>query len=220
MKTLLTLFAVLLAAPLTARAQSLNVATLEAGSDVATLTTGTEHGLMLGLGYARAVTVADRAVAFHADVALGWAEVDVDDFALRTGALAPIVGEGRWKVLGGLAAVIRGTENDIARMFGAGVDAAILAGRYARGGFFAAELGFDWTLTTHVGHRDLYRTKVYADARDGWYGNPAGMFRVGLQGGLSFGRYDVVVRAGRFADVAGKPPLFPFYGTLSFYARW
>ena len=212
--------AVLLAAPLTAHAQHFNVGALDEGTEVAMLTTGAEHGLMLGMGYARGVSLADRPVIVGGDLTLGWAEVDIDDFRLRAGALAPIVGQGRWKLLGGFTAIFRGTKNDIARMIDLGTDLAILAGRYAPRGFFAAELGFDWAMATHVDHRGLYRTKVHADARDGWYRNAGGMLRAGLQGGLSLGRFDLILRAGRFVDASGTPPLFPFYGTLSFNTRW
>jgi hypothetical protein len=220
MKTLISFVTVLLAAPLTAQAQHFNVGALDEGTDVATLTTGAEHGLMLGMGYARAVSVADRPVVVGGDLTLGWAEVDVDDFRLRADALAPIVGEGRWKLLGGLTATIRGTKNQIARMFDLGTDVAILAGRYAPRGFAAAELGFDWAMATHIDHREAYRTKVHAGARDGWYRNPGGMLRAGLQGGLSLGRLDLILRAGRFVDASGTPPLFPFYGTLTLNTRW
>jgi hypothetical protein len=220
MKTLVGLVVVLLAAPLTAHAQHFNVGAVGEGTDVAMLTTGAEHGLMLGMGYARGLSVADRPIVVGGDLTLGWAEVDIDDFRLRAGALAPIVGEGRWKLLGGLTAAIRGTKNEIARMIDLGTDVAILGGRYAPRGFFAAELGFDWAMATHVGHRELYRTKVHAGARDGWYRNAGGMLRAGLQGGLSLGRLDVILRAGRFADTSGTPPLFPFYATLSLNTRW
>jgi len=220
MKTLVIVIAVLLAAPLAARAQHLNLGAVEDGTNVVTVTTGAEHGLALGAGYARVVAAADRPIVVGADLTLGWAEVDVDDFRLRASALVPVVGRGRWKVLGGLTATLRGTENEIARMTNVGTDVAMLAGRYARRGFFAVELGFDWAIATHVAHADAYRMTVYADARDGWYGNPGGMLRAGLQGGISFGRHDVILRAGRLHDVTGKPAMFPFYGTLTFDTRW
>jgi hypothetical protein len=52
---------------------------------------------------------------------------------------------------------------------------------------------------------------VYDDARDGWYGNP---------GGITHGRHDVILRAGRMIDVAGEPALIPIYATLTFGTRW
>jgi hypothetical protein len=220
MKSLVTIIAVLLAAPLTASAQHVNFASLEEDTNVVTVTTGAEYGLMLGAGYGRALSVADRPIIVGAHLTLGWAEVDVSDFQLRAGALAPIVGDGHWKLVGGVNAIVRGTNNEIARMMNVGTDVALLGGRYAPHWFVAAEVGFDWAMATHVAHNDDYRMAVFADARDGWYGNAGGMVRGGVQTGVSFGRHDMILRAGRLLDVAGKPAMFPFYGTLTFDTRW
>jgi hypothetical protein len=220
MKKIIIVIAVLLAAPLTAHAQDLNFGALDENTNVVTVTTGAEDGLMLGTGYGRVLSVADRSIVLGGDLTLPWGDVDIDDFRLRASALAPIVEHGPWKLIGGLAAMVRGTKNDIARMIGVGSDVAIVAGRYAPRWFAAAELGFDWAIATHVEHSDAYRMTVYADARDGWYGNAGGMLRAGIEGGLSFGRHDVILRAGRLVDIAGDPAMFPFYGTLTFDTRW
>ena len=219
MKNLL-LIVILTLVPVPAHAQHVNLGVLDDTTQVATVTTGAEHGLVLGLGYARVQPVAGRPIVVGGDLSLGWAEIDLSDFRLRAGALAPIVGGRSWKVIGGLTTTVRGTENDIARMTNVGVDVAVLAGRYARRGFVAAELGFDWAMATHVAHGDAYRMTVYSDARDGWYGNPGGVLRAGLQGGVSLGRFDLVLRAGRLTDATGAPAKLPFYGTLSFATRW
>ena len=219
MKTLLA-FALLLVTPLSARAQDLNFARLDDGANVITVQTGAEYGLKLGSGYARVTSLADRPLVLSADLTLGWAEVDIDDFRLRAGALAPIVDGRRWKVIGGAGLLLRGAQNDLGRMTNVGADVAILAGRYAERGFVAAELGFDWAAVTHVAHSDAYRMTVYADARDGWYRNSGGTLRAGLQGGITLGRHDLILRAGRMIDVSGNPPLFPFYATLTFGTRW
>jgi hypothetical protein len=219
-KTLLLVLATLVAAPLTAHAQHVNAGALDDDAKVVTVTTGAEHGLMLGLGYGRVTSVADRPVLVTGDVTLGWAEVDVDDFRLRVGALAPLAGRGRWKVLGGFAAIVRGTENDLGRLTSVGVDAAVLAGRYTRRALIALELGVDAAMATHVAHSDDYRRVVYADAPDGWYGNPGALVRAGLQAGVSLGRHDLILRAGRMVDLQGGAPMIPFYGTLTYDARW
>ena len=93
-------------------------------------------------------------------------------------------------------------------------------GYYAPGWFAAGELGFDWAITTHVAPSDLYRRLAFAGARDGWYGNPGGNFRVGVQTGLSFGRYDLVLRVGELRDAGLEKPMLPLYGTLTFDMRW
>lgn len=212
--------AVLCAAPLVARAQAINFGALEDATNVVTLTSGAESGIVVGAGYAYIAHVAERPLVLRGDLTLGAAEIDVHDFRLRAGALAPIVCHGRWQVIGGLAAAVRGTHDEIARMIGLGTDFTLLAGDYAPGWFAAAEVGFDWALATHIEHSDAYRMLVYTDARDGWYGNPGGLLRYGVQGGVSLGGNDVILRAGQLRDVAGKLAMFPIYATLSYDRHW
>jgi hypothetical protein len=204
--------------PLTARAQ--NFAALRDDTNVVTVQTGADYSFVLGGGYARVTSVADRQLVLGGDVTLGLGGVDVSDFRLRTGALVPLVDGERWKVVGGLAVSLRGTNNGLGRMTNAGTDVALLAGRYAHRGFIAAELGFDWALATHVSHGDTYRMNAYADARDGWYRSTGAMLRAGVQAGLTLARHDVILRVGRLVDVSGSAPLFPIYGTLAFDTRW
>ena len=101
-----------------------------------------------------------------------------------------------------------------------GTDLGVQGGFYARHWFVAGEAGFDWITTTHVAHSDLYRDTVYEGARDGWYAMSGGNIRYGLQAGASFGRHDLVLRAGKMVDVGGAPPMLPFYGTLTLDTRW
>jgi hypothetical protein len=220
MRALILAGAMLLAAPLTAHAQAIDVGALDPGTSVVTVTTGADHGLVIGAGYARAVAVADRPIVLGGDLTVPWGDLDVGDFRLGAGARTPIVAHDRWRLLGGLAATVRGTRNSAARMIDVGADVSMVAGRYAPRWFAAGELGFDWAITTHVAVTDAYRMKVYADARDGWYGNAGGLLRAGVQAGLSFGRHDLILRAGRLLDVGGNAPMLPIYGTLTFDARW
>lgn len=203
-----------------ARAQELNLGALDETSNIASVSTGAEYGFVAGAGYARVVPFLDRPLVLFGDFTLPWAGLDLSDYRLQVGALLPIVELGRWKLAGSLAPTLRGTKNDIARMTDVGANIGAVGGYYSRRWFVAAELGFDWAMSTYVSHSPVYRSAVYADARDGWYENPGGNARAGLQGGISFGRYDVILRLGEMRDVGGAPPLLPFYGTLAVNARW
>jgi hypothetical protein len=55
---------------------------------------------------------------------------------------------------------------------------------------------------------------VYAGAQDGWYGLPGGTTYAGLQGGLSFSSFDVVLRLGQPRTTELAPQTVPFYATL------
>jgi hypothetical protein len=212
--------ALLAAAPLSAHAEDLNFARLDTGTNVVTLTTGAEHGLVLGAGYAHVMQLAGRPLVVGGDLTLVGGDADLRDFRLRAGALASVVGDGAWKVIGGASAVVRATKNDLAQMVDVGSDISILGGRYSKRWFVAAELGFDWAITTHITHSDAYRMIVYPDARDGWYGNAGGLFRGGIQGGASFGANDIIVRAGMLRDDSGKSPMFPIYATAAYDRRF
>ena len=210
----------LLLVPLAARAQEVNLGSLGEAANIVHVSTGAEYGFVAGAGYARVVPFLDRQLVLTSDFTLPWAGLDLSDFRLRVGALMPIVGAGRWKLAGSVAPTVRGTKNDISRMTSLGADIGVVGGRYSRRWFVAAELGFDWAMTTYVAHTDVYRSAVYQDARDGWYANPGGNFRAGLQGGVSFGRYDLILRVGEVRAVDGSPPLLPFYGTLALDTHW
>lgn len=212
--------AVLLLVALRAHAQEVNLANLDAETaNHVHVRTGAEYGLVAVAGYSRAVPLADRTVLFGADLTMPWA-VDASDWRLRLSALVPIAGAGRWKLATSLAPTLRATSNDAGRLTGAGMDVGALAGYYAPRWFAAGELGFDWEIATYVAHSDLYRRTVFAGARDGWYGAPGGNLRLGLQAGLSFSRFDLVLRAGRLRDIRGQGPALPLYATLAVDTRF
>ena len=206
--------------PLAARAQEVNLSALDPSSNVVQLRTGAEYGFVAGVGVGRVFSLRDRPVLAFGDFSLPWAGLDLSDYRLRVGALVPVLESRHWKLAGSLAPTVRGTSNDISRMTGVGADLGVVGGYYRRQLFVAAELGFDWAVTTHVTHSAAYRSAVYQGARDGWYANPGGNARAGLQGGASFGRYDVTLRVGAVRDVDGNPPLLPFYGTLALATHW
>jgi len=208
-------------APFAARAQEVNLSRLDdEAQNRVHVRTGAEYGFVAGVGYERTVSLLERRLMLTGDVALPWAGLDASDYRVRVGALVPIVGTRRWRLGGTFAPTVRGTKNDINRMTSVGTDLGVEGGFYARHWFVAGEVGFDWAITTYIANSDAYRNQVYAGARDGWYAMPGGNLRYGLQTGASFGRYDLVLRAGKMVDIGGAPPMLPFYGTLMVDVRW
>ncbi len=204
-----------------ARAQEVNLASLEEeGANRLSVRTGAEYGFVAGLGYARSVHLLGRTLLLTGDLDAPWAGVDVSDFRVRAGVLVPLARFGGWRLAGSLAPTLRATENDLGRQTSLGADVGVTGGYYARHWFLAAETGFDWSMTTHIEHGDGYRAHAYQEAKDGWYANPGGNLRYGVQTGASFGRHDLVLRAGALRDDVGSAPLLPFYGTLAFVTRW
>ena len=105
-------------------------------------------------------------------------------------------------------------------MTAVGADVGLTGGYYAPHWFLASEFGFDYMVSTHITHSQLYRDTVYEGARDGWYINPGGNYRLGGQAGASFGRYDAVLRAGILRDMMGGLPMFPYYATVALVTSW
>ena len=103
---------------------------------------------------------------------------------------------------------------------GLGANAGLTGGYYAQHWFAAGELGFDYALTTHIAHAQLYRDRVFENARDGWYVNSGGNYRLGGQAGASFGRYELALRAGILRAMMGGRPMFPLYATVALSAGW
>lgn len=211
----------LLAVPLTAQAQEVNLSRLdEAPTHQAHVRAGAEYGFVAGVGYARTVSLLERRWLLLGDLTLPWAGLDASDYRFRAGALVPIVGSRRWRLAGSFAPTIRGTKNVGSSMTSLGTDLGVQGGFYAWHWFVAGEVGFDWALTTHITHSDEYRQRVYPGARDGWYALAGGLIRYGIQAGASFGRHDLVLRAGQLVEVGGEKPILPFYLTLALDTRW
>jgi hypothetical protein len=210
---------VLVAPP--ARAQEVNLAKLDDGAaNRVYVRTGAEWAFVAGAGYARSVSLLGRHVLLLGELTAPWAAANTSNYQARAGALAPIFAWHGFRLAGSLEPTVRGTSNDLGRMTAVGADAGLTGGYYASRWFLASEFGFDYTVSTHITHSQLYRDTVYENARDGWYINPGGNYRLGGQAGASFGRYDAVLRAGILRDMMGGLPTFPYYATVALVTSW
>ena len=204
-----------------AQAQEVNLARLDEGpANRVYVRTGAEWAFVAGVGYARTIPVGQRRLVLLGELTAPWAAADASDYQVRAGALVPIIVWRGWQLAGSLEPTVRGTKNDLGRMTSLGANAGVTGGYYARHWFAAGELGFDYTLTTRIAHSQLYRDTVYENARNGWYLNPGGNYRLGGQAGASFGRYELALRAGILRDMMGGKPMFPLYATLAFATTW
>ena len=102
----------------------------------------------------------------------------------------------------------------------------IVGGYYQPHWHVAVEIGFDKAIVTHFKHSESFKQNVYALVQDGWY-SPAtgGNLTYGLQGGLSFKKMDVFLKAGRvITEDFTTTPQVPFYAQLGvdyrFLTNW
>jgi hypothetical protein len=200
-----------------ASAQEMNLANATADRpNVVAARTGVDHAFVGELGYTRVVDVSGRRLFLGGELQMPWASFDFDDYRVRAGGSMVLLGESsrRWQLAGSVMPTVRGAKSSLARTTSLGTDLRLTGGYYAPGGFIAAQLGFDWAMTTRVSNSDLYRRTVYADAQDGWYGNTGGTAYAALVGGLSFGRWDVVMRAGVPRNIDGSNQTIPAFATI------
>jgi hypothetical protein len=143
-----------------------------------------------------------------------WGSLDLDDYRVRASVAASLLGDAGpgWKVVGSLAPTPRATQNAAGTETALGVDLRLTAGYYG-GWWCAGEIGLDWAATTHVENSAAYRA-VYADAKDGWYGNPGGTIYAGLNAGVSFETVDLILRAGVPRTMALAPQSMPFFALV------
>lgn len=204
--------AVTLALAGSASAQELNfAATSAARPNLLQARTGLDHAFVAQVGYLRALP---GDVFVGGEVAMPWANPDLQDYRVRATAGLPLLAGENWKLAGWLSPTLRATQNDASNMLALGADLRLVGGYYARGWFLAGELGVDWLATTHVSFSQAYRKRVYAGAQDGWYGLPGGTTYAGLHGGLSFSSFDLVLRVGQPRTTSLALQTVPFYATL------
>ena len=204
--------ALVLVAPLAARAQELNFSTTSAARpNIVQARTGLDHAFVAEVGYLRAI---DDGLFLGGDVAMPWAMPDLGDYRLRATAGLQLLGAQHWRIAGWLSPTLRATGNVASSMVALGSDVRVAGGYYSRGWFVAGELGFDWVAATHVSFSQAYRKQVYARAQDGWYGLPGGTTYAGLHGGLSFSSFDLVLRLGQPRTQSLALQTVPFYATL------
>jgi hypothetical protein len=197
-----------------ASAQELNLATTStARPNIVEVRTGLDHAFLGEVGYRRVLAWGDRQLFVGGDVAMPWAEADASDYRLRAAVGLPF-GAEHWKVAGWFLPTLRGSENAASELAALGVDLRLTGGYYVRRWFVAGEAGVDWVAATHVTISDAYRTTGYSGAKDGWYGAPGGTIYAGLQAGVSFSSFDVILRAGHPRTTALEQQSVPLYVTL------
>jgi hypothetical protein len=219
---MLAVIGVALACPAAVQGQMVpNFGALDpARPNIVHLATGLENGFVGGVGYTRAYGIGRRTLLLSGSVTVPWANADLRDHDVRIGASVDVLRGDRVRMVAGLGGGTRATTNLANRMRSVGADGVLLGGYWTARWFVAGEGGYDGAIATYVEHSDYYRETVYADARDGWYGDTGANIRLGMAGGLSLGRSDLVLRAGTARDREGRSQLLPAYAGLGLNVRF
>ena len=215
---LITLLFIIVFATL-AKAQVINWRSFEAQQRMATLNAGLDYGLTYGAAYAHRLNTRVP-MALTMDVSIPSGHRLPDDFKVRMGLQVEVLRVGNLSATLKVNGVFRRFENTGARLLNWGGEFGGIVGYYKPGWFIAGEAGFDKAIVTHVQHAGSVLDNT-PGLRSGWYIPTGGNFQYGLQAGVSLGKTDLTLRAGRLLQQDFKTsPLLPLYVQLGANRRF
>lgn len=181
------------------------------------INSGWEYSFIFGIGYgykleSKTPIILDVSYSFPSGKTV------FDDFIIKTGGQINIYNINNLYFNASVHGSYRRTENPLAILQNFGCDISTTIGYYKPKWFLAGEIGFDKAIVTHFKHTAIYK-EVYPDVKNGWYEpTTGGNFNFGIQGGYSFNRSDITIRAGKVMTEDFKTTaLIPFYVQLGYY---
>lgn len=215
-KLVTTVFTVSLLA-LASIAQAQEVTQMPKGKHHAvSLETGLDSAFLAKAGYTYRIKPRTWAhdILFQAKLAIPIAVPDLTDHSLDGGVRSTAFAYGNLRLQWLAGPVIRNTHTTLFDANSVGVQAVLFPGYQSERWGLMAELGYEKMLSTNIRHSHTYRSTFYAGARDGWYADTAGTFRIGLRGGVRIGSVELNARVGVMATERGNAHVPPFFATL------
>jgi hypothetical protein len=146
----------------------------------------------------------------------------LDDFKTDMGLSGLVYNSKSFNSILNLNGIYKRYSSELVRLNNIGLDIKTLNGIYKSKWFVSSEIGIELGLNTHFKHTDTYKQTIYADVADGWY-KPlsAGIMNLGLQGGLSFNKSDLIYRIGYYKSITSSVNvLIPYYMTLGYNLKF
>ncbi|WP_281634182.1 hypothetical protein [Flavobacterium luteolum] len=199
------------------QAQAINWKSLQENQKyILNVNAGWDYSFVYGLSYGYHLKT-KIPIILESSISLASGEVIFDDFKTKIGGQMNVyqIENFRFNVL--LHGIYRLYGNPLVTLQNFGADASTTIGYYKQKWFIAGEFGFDKAIVTHFKHSDIYKD-VYPNVKNGWYEpTTGGNFNFGVQGGYSFNRSDITLRAGKVMNEDFKStPLIPFYVQLGY----
>lgn len=182
---------------------------------------GLEHGMIYGLGYANSFRVHQFPMLANLEVSIPSGNEITDDFKVKTGVQTRWIELDHFQFSTKIQGIFRRYQNDFTRLVNFGADLSGVIGYYKSKWFAGAEVGFDKAIVTHFKHSDAYKGQ-FPGVVDGWH-EPAsgGNFYFGIQAGLSLGKGDLSIRAGKMLQQDFKTdPMVPAYAQLGYTVKF
>lgn len=177
---------------------------------------GWEHSFVYGLSYGYHLKT-KMPIILESSISFASGEVIFDDFKTKIGGQINVYQINNFRLNASMHGIYRRYENPLVTLQNFGADVATIIGYYKTKWFIAGEFGFDKAIVTHFKHSQIYKD-VYPEVKNGWF-EPAtgGNFNFGIQGGYSFFRSDLTLRAGKIITEDFKTtPMIPFYVQLGY----
>jgi hypothetical protein len=210
-----TLIAIVLFMMMTGYAQNLNWANLSQDQQhIINVNIGMDYSVNYAIGYGYKLKTALPIIASVEYLQPSGKNL-VDDFKVKVGGQIQLYHTGPLFIVAKVYSIFRRYENNYVSMANFGSDLSATVGYFKPKWFAAADVGFDKAIVTHFKHSELFK-EHFPDVKDGWY-EPAtgGNLYYGLQGGISLGRVDIYLKAGKVISQDFKTaPTLPFYGQL------
>lgn len=180
---------------------------------------GWEYSFVYGLGYGYHLKT-KTPIILESSISFASGEVIFDDFKTKIGGQINFYTIKNFRFNASIHGIYRRYENPLVALQNFGADASLVIGYYKPKWFAGGEFGYDKAIATHFKHSEIYK-EVYPEVKNGWY-EPAtgGNFNFGIQGGYSFLRSDLILRAGKVITQDFKTtPMIPFYVQLGYNYR-
>ena len=181
-------------------AQTLNWAGIKSDpKNILSFSTSAEYGLNYTIGYAYKLK-SKTPIILHTEYSFPSGNDLIDDFKTKVGGQILIYKIGNFHFSSGIDGIFRRYQNNYARLLNFGGDFYGTIGYYKSKWFVATDFGFDKAIITHFKHSEAYKQN-FPGVQDGWYEPSAGgNFHYGLQGGYSWKKFDVYLKAGKLVE--------------------
>jgi len=177
---------------------------------------GWDYSFVYGFGYGYHLKT-KLPIILESSISFASGEVIFDDFKTKLGGQINLYQIENFRFNAAIHGIYRHYGNPLVILQNFGADASTTIGYYKSKWFIAGEFGFDKAIVTYFKHSDIYK-EVYPDVKNGWFEpTTGGNFNFGIQGGCSFYRSDITLRAGKAMNEDFKStPLIPFYLQLGY----
>lgn len=183
---------------------------------ILSINAGWDYSFVYGLSYGYHLKT-KKPIILESSFSFASGEVIFDDFKTKIGGQINVYQIENFRFNFAFHGIYRRYGNPIVTLQNFGADASTTIGYYKPKWFVAGEFGFDKAIVTHFKHTEIYK-EVFPDVKNGWYEpTTGGNFNFGVQGGYSFSKSDLTLRAGKVMTEDFKTtPLIPFYLQLGY----